>query len=188
MIDFHFIYRLKRKGIVFEKGLTNKEVFEIEKQFNIKFPDELKSFLKIALPVSRRFPNWRKSLDDKEEQAEIQYYLDWPLVGLLHSVKNGYYWCKKWGEKPLDYMEQEKVVVREFKEYPKMIPIYSHRYIPSIETKKSPIFSIHQADVIYYGKSLKDYFMREFIEKENYVFSDLKEYEEIEFWSQIIGH
>ena len=48
---------------------------------------------------------------------------------------------------------------------PKLIPIYTHRYMPMIDEKNNPIFSIHGVDVICYGTRIDEYFQIEFGEK-----------------------
>ncbi len=59
---------------------------------------------------------------------------------------------------------------------PKLIPIYSHRYIPSsLNEIGNPVYSVHQTDIIYYGKDLWDYF--------NIAFNEIKT--NILFWSEL---
>lgn len=43
---------LKGQGVDFESGLTTNEIAEVEKIYEINFPDSLRCFLMIALPVS----------------------------------------------------------------------------------------------------------------------------------------
>lgn len=46
---------------------------------------------------------------------------------------------------------------------PKLVPIYSHRYMPFItEDDNIPVFSIMQSDIIYYGENLISYLEVEF--------------------------
>jgi hypothetical protein len=48
-------------------------------------------------------------------------------------------------------------------EAPKLIPIYSHRFIPEEPSEAgNPIFSVYQMDIIYYGFDLDDYLRHEF--------------------------
>lgn len=45
----------------------------------------------------------------------------------------------------------------------KLIPIYSHRYIPYLSNQQlAPILSVYQTDIIYYGTNLWNYFEHEF--------------------------
>ena len=63
---------------------------------------------------------------------------------------------------PEDKSRKRAIILEAVKIAPKIIPIYSHRYMPCIKLPYPPILSIHYTDVIYYGKNLYDYFLREF--------------------------
>ncbi len=61
-----------------------------------------------------------------------------------------------------------EIAAREIGAGAPLIPIYSHRYIPSAPSEAgNPILSVYQTDVIYYGSDLEDYFVNEFFDKEN---------------------
>lgn len=46
---------------------------------------------------------------------------------------------------------------------PKLVPVFSDRYLTSTpKYDPSPVFSVHQADVIFYGDNLLDYVAHEF--------------------------
>jgi hypothetical protein len=176
---------LTDKGVHFEVGLTDDEVLQVETKFNIKFPPDLKLFLKTALPTSQKFVNWRAGLKSKEEANKIVSILNWPLEGMLFDVKNNY-WLEDWGQSPENYDEKEIVVKKNYETYPKLIPINSHRYIPSVPNESgNPIFSIYQLDIIYYGTNLEHYFANEFRYTKSGSY-ELENYPEkkIEFWSK----
>jgi hypothetical protein len=58
----YIINCLTDKGIGFDKGLTDEEVFQIENKFNFRFPPDLRTFLQTVLPNERGFVNWRLGL------------------------------------------------------------------------------------------------------------------------------
>jgi len=70
------------------KGLNDQEISEIEKEFDLKFTDDHKLFLKILHSIDKKeieeqipfFYNWKR---DKEE---IKNYLDWPYNTILDDV------------------------------------------------------------------------------------------------------
>jgi hypothetical protein len=66
---------------------------------------------------------------------------------------------------------------------PKLIPVYSHRYLPAAPCdSRSPVFSVYHTDTIYYGFDLEDYLIREFIgQKRPFVGKPLH----IPFWSEL---
>lgn len=55
----NIIYKLRKKGVEFDIGLTDNEIDKIEKIYNIVLPYELKLFLKTVIPISHGFYNWR---------------------------------------------------------------------------------------------------------------------------------
>lgn len=179
------IQLLKNKGIVFEKGLSENEILKIEKIFDFSFPPDLKFFLQIALPISDSFVHWRTALTSKEEFDKTLSRLNWPLEGMLFDVQSNEFWLDAWGEKPKDHESQVQIAKRHYNSYPKLIPIYSHRYIPIRPNESgNPIFSVYQMDIVCYGFDLTTYFANEF----NLVFPSnwetLKEPKlAIEFWS-----
>jgi len=181
------ISKLEKKKVSFDNGLSEKEVSGIEEIFNISFPEDLKLFLKSKLPVSTGFTHWRYGLNSDKGRKEITERLNWPLEGLLHSIKGGYFWFDKWKTKPSDFQNQKSIVQQAFKSYPKLIPIYSHRYIPSIPKEVgNPVFSIHQADIIYYGNDLADYFSNEFRFEVPEKFGKVLSPKKINFWSDMV--
>lgn len=162
MID-HCIRQMRERGIVFEQGLGRQETVLIERKFGICFPPDLKSFLQTAIPVSERFVNWRAGLNSAEEEKKIVSRIQWPWDGLAFDLRHDGYWCEAWGDKPDSPEQRILVAEKHFGDYPVLIPIFAHRYIPERPCEPdNPIFSVYQMDVIYYGNNLADYFAREF--------------------------
>ena len=181
------ISKLENKGISFDSGLTEIEVTRIETMFNFLFLEDLKEFLKIKLPISKGFVNWRYALNSKQEEKELRLRLNWPLDGLLSSIREGNYWNDKWGDKPQTFEDQKRLVENAFKNYPKLIPIYSHRYIPSTPLEEgNPVFSAHQMDTIYYGLDLTHYFQNEFNFYLSKKYGDVLSPKRIKFWSELV--
>lgn len=60
---------------------------------------------------------------------------------------------------PLDF----EIVRRAVGGAPRLVPIYGHRYIPSVPYRAgNPVFSVRQTDIVVYGHDLADYFHRGF--------------------------
>jgi len=178
---------LKEKGISFDKGLTNEELSAIEQRFKINFPKDLRSFLKTKLPVSEGFIHWRYGLNSEKGKKNIESRLNWPLEGILFDVKNNECWLKEWGMKPKTYSDQKEMVISNFKNYPKLIPIYLHRYISSEPSDSgNPVFSVYQTDIIYYGVNLVDYFSNEFNLQLSEEDKNISFPKTIDFWTKMI--
>lgn len=115
-----------------------------------------------ALPISKGFYNWR-NFDPKNIQY-IKAAIYRPINNIYELV-NEVYWCDEWGNEPSDKSKRAEVIRKLLKKAPKLIPIYAHRYMPEMNIKNAPIFSIHDTDIIYYGENLFSYFKIEFGEK-----------------------
>lgn len=93
----------------------------------------------------------------------------------------------EWGLKPTSYEDQKNIVQRELANQPKLIPIYSHRYIPDAPNLAgNPVFSVYQTDIIYYGFDLLDYFIKEFRLELPRLYAEDIEPRKIKFWNKII--
>ncbi|MGG3470276.1 SMI1/KNR4 family protein [Neobacillus pocheonensis] len=185
-LDCAYIQRiLTNQGVKFSKGLNDDEIVEIESLYGFKFPPDLKELLMYALPVSKGFVNWR----DKSEKniKHIKKRFNWPLEGMIFDIKNNEFWMDDWGEKPNSLKDAIEIATKEFKKAPKLIPIFSHRYISDTPSESgNPIYSVYQTDIIFYGDNLTTYFKVEFdlMDQQDIDFDNIKE---IPFWSNLVG-
>jgi hypothetical protein len=149
--EFHDFERL-------DSGLTDSEVKAIQNRFGFTFPPDLRVVLQFAVPIGKRFPNWRD-----ESETALRSRLTWPLEGIWFDVESNGFWPADWGEKPSEEqvrLEKLKAIVEDA---PRLIPIYSHRYISAEPADAgNPIYSVHQSDIILYGNDLASYFHNEF--------------------------
>lgn len=174
---------LKSVGVQFEPGLTAAEFKDIEAEYKITFPPDLREFLSIGQPISDRWINWRDK--DSSSLTEI---LSWPYEGMCVDIEDNNFWLKEWGDRPSNLQSRYEIAKQAVASAPQLIPIYSHRYIPNRPDEAgNPVMSVHQTDIIYYGSNLAHYFENEFG-----CFSGQKgwrpddEYRWIEFWSHLI--
>ncbi len=152
------IQRLRRSGVHLDRGLSTREVAKIEARFGFTFGPEHRSFLRSVLPVGRSWPNWRRDPAD-----ELRGRLDWPIEGVIFDVRHNGFWPASWGNRPQETDAWEPEARKHLAEVPKLVPVFSHRYLASDPgVKPSPVFSVHQTDVIYYGDNLLDYVAHEF--------------------------
>ena len=179
------IEKLKDKSVTFDSGLTHEETLQIQDKFGFRFPPDLKHFLQTALPTSEGFYDWRRSLKSEFVADNIRIQLRWPLEGMLFDIEKSNFWVEDWGQKPTSTKEQFNVAENYFKTYPRLVPIYSHRYIPSEpNTNDNPVFSVYQMDIIYYGYNLATYLANEFSFSLSDNFEIIEEPKhEIEFWT-----
>ena len=178
---------LKDKNIKFDKGLTELEIIKIENIYNFNFPYSLKIFLMENLPVSDGFYNWRDF--SHENIFKINKIMNYFFEYIKNTpcdeyIPNSDYWPEKWGEMPKDLQKRQEIIIKEYQKAPKIIPIYSHRFMPDIKEKFPPILSIHYSDIVYYGRNLNEYFMCEFGNFE--IQKDMQEYLYIPFWTDLM--
>lgn len=150
------IARLRRKGIPFERGLSDKEVSTIEERFAFVFPPELRLLLQTALPASDYFPNWRTDSNDR-----LQEWLDQPVQGILFDVRNNVFWHDNWGRRPALLSDAIEVAAHYLRGVPKLIPIGDRTYLKCVpalpNSSGNPVFSIHQTDALHAGKDVPDF-------------------------------
>lgn len=159
------------------KGYTQAQLDEVQARYNLRFPPDL---VEMYLDV-RPADGWDWMRDDKK----IRKMLAWPLEGLWFDVQSGFLWWKEWGAKPKKPKEQYEVLRAVVARAPKLIPIYSHRYIPEEPHESgNPIFSAYQSDIIYYGRDLADYFDHELNRNANR--GALTNVKRIRFWSDMV--
>ena len=182
------IENLEHKKIQFADGLTNEELEIVESKFKLRFPPDLKLFLQTKLPISENFVNWKLGINSEIESQKIIEKINWPLKGLLFDIKENDFWLHEWSDKPDTLEERIEIAKEKFSNFPKLIPIYSHRYIPETPYRNgNPIFSVYQMDIIYYGFDLANYFSSEFDFKLSNNFEKLERpINHIEFWSDFV--
>jgi hypothetical protein len=80
-----------------------------------------------------------------------------------------------------------EIANRYFEDYPKLIPVYAHRYISSEPNEAgNPVYSVQQTDIIYYGYDLANYFANEFhfILPETFLIPEITK-RAIRFWDEL---
>jgi len=130
------------KRMPFKKGLTDKQINDVQEFYNIKFPPDLRELLMCFCPV---FCDW-----SNYSEANIQLLkkrLRWPIKGILFDVENNDFWMECWGIKP-DHMKTALEIAEEnLATVPPLIPICGHRYIPSNPCEAgNPIYSVKGYD------------------------------------------
>lgn len=170
-----FERRRRAEGRLWAEGYTQSELDVAQEKYGLAFPPDLISLLRDRRPVLGY--DWRS--DDKE----IRDMLRWPLEGLLFDVENNDLWWPEWGERPGTAEARSEELAKVVSEAPKLIPLVSHRYLPAEPHEGgNPVFSVYQADVIFYGADLADYFEREFVDPRRPLPQHIKR---VRFWSDL---
>jgi hypothetical protein len=142
----------------FDQGMADSEIDCVEQHFGFTFPPDLRTVLQFALPIGTGFPDWRNG-----SETDLLSRMNGPLDGIWFDVEHNGFWLPEWGTVPSDPQSRLEIVRQAVWDAPRLVPVYSHRYIPTTpHLDGNPVFSVHQTDIIYYGNDLADYFHREF--------------------------
>lgn len=170
--------RLRLAGVELEAGLSDREFANIEKSLGFAFGPEHREFLATVLPAGDRWPDWRHATSDA-----LRGRLDWPADSVIFDVLNNGFWPSSWGERPEDAAAAEGKARAQLDRVPSLVPIYAHRYLAADPAYvPSPVFSVYQTDVIYYGDNLLDYIAHEFSSPPRHP-SPQRQY--VPFWSDL---
>jgi hypothetical protein len=139
-------------------GLSDSEIAAVEQEFGISFADDHRAFLHAALPVGRGWPDWRDG-----DRGQLREKLALPVEGVLFDVAENGFWYEGWGPCPESTADAVVAARRLLVIVPRLIPVYSHRYLPAGHgTSGHPVLSVMQTDIICYGENLTAYLRAEF--------------------------
>jgi hypothetical protein len=134
------------------------ELIAIEEKYEFEFEPDHREMLLNAVPVGKGWMDWRSSSEEF-----VRGKLSWPLEGMLFDVENNAFWPSSWGLRPALLEDALQVARAQFLQWPTLVPLYSHRYMPAAPSESgAPVFSVYQTDVIYYGENLLSYVKSEF--------------------------
>jgi len=162
LVDLAPIERLRRAGVRIEPALSDAELESIQARFGFTFSAPHRALLQEGLPVSvlpsrYGWPNWRHG-DPEQLNARIQRATD--------NIFN-------------------KSAFRDRVSAPELIPLFSTRYLPSGgDAERSPVFSAHEADVIYCASDIPKWIALDF-EGGTWSAPRLDPEDRIPFWSDL---
>ncbi len=139
-------------------GLSTEEIDKAEEIVGAPFPEDFILFLSHLEDPNGIFFDWKNVT-----QSTYADRIKWVLDGVVFDLENNSFWDSSLGEKPEAIPDQITTVKAAFSTWPKLAPIFEHRFLP-IEPLRSgnPVLSIWQTDIINYGENLLDYLYREF--------------------------
>lgn len=142
-----------------ERGMSERELNQVEERWEFRFAPEHRTLLSEGLPTgSRSWPDWRDG--SSEDLAER---LARPVDGVLFDVEHNRFWHPEWDPRPASTQDALDVARAQLAKVPVMVPIFSHRYLAADPSRTGmPVLSMYQTDIIYYGTDLVDYFHHEF--------------------------
>lgn len=188
MNNFEKAIRIVEKaGVKIDCGLTLDEINKAETFYNIKFHPDHRGLIRAGLFADENGYNWHDYSD--KNIARIREMLDWPQEGILFDIEFNNFWMTKLGQKPADLTQAKEIFTNWYKlNVPRLIPIYSHRYMSSEPDKLgAPVYSVHQTDIIYYGNNIFSYLKNEFRSTINIEYPKWRK-DDTPFWSEILHY
>lgn len=148
--------RVRRKeGRLWAEGYTQSELEDAQDRYDLVFPPDLVALFRDRRPVL--------GYDWRSDHEEIRAMLSWPLEGLLYDLEHNALWWPEWGQRPETPEGRAELLTQVVKAAPKLIPLVGHRYLPEEPHEAgNPVFSVYQADTIYFGADLAHFFERQF--------------------------
>lgn len=152
------VAHLRSAQVQLNPGLSGSELDHLEQRLGFQFSEEHRAFLQEVLPAGdTAWPDWRHG-----DPANLALRLAGPVDGVLFDVRENGFWPHSWGERPADRSDAQAAARRYLQAAPRLVPLYGHRLLPAAPAvAPSPVFSVHQTDVIYYGDDLADYVAHE---------------------------
>jgi hypothetical protein len=148
----------REHGAALSEPMGLAELVAIEAKHEFEFGPDHREMLLTAVPVGKEWMDWRTSSEEF-----VRSKLSWPLEGMLFDVENNDFWPQSWGLRPSPIDEALRIAEAEYRKWPTLVPLYSHRYMPAAPSESgAPVFSVYQTDVIYYGENLLSYVKTEF--------------------------
>lgn len=157
-ISLRALELLRRADIPLGPGLSAQQLSAVEDRFGIAFGPDHADLLRQAVP---RGPGW---VDWLGNAGDVRRRLSAPVDGVLFDVRENAFWPRRWGPRPSSESAAVELAEEHLARVPGLLPVYGHRFLPAAPAGTgSPVFSVHQTDVIYYGTDLADYVAREFL-------------------------
>jgi len=160
------------------KKFNERTFRNIEQIYRVYLPDEFK---KVYGNMTKLPKNWYDWSDFSPQNVKmLSNYIQIIKENIAEEIEY-VDWSDNWGEAPSDLELMKREIRSRLINSPTLFPISGHRYIASCNTSISPVFSIVGSDIIYYSKSLTDYFHGIAISRE----TNLSDLPQISFWSDI---
>lgn len=151
---------LEENGIFLTEGMTEQELDNAERCYNIKFPADYRAFLSVCLPLyDYDYTDWRNMSEKYVKYIQTKMY-EGTIDGVLYTITKLGGWLNACGNRPDSEDDAIALAKCQIQKSPLFIPINANKYL-SLTSKQcgNSVYSIHDGiDVICYGRDLWDYF------------------------------
>jgi hypothetical protein len=164
-------------------GLSSAGIASIEAQLGFRLPEDFAYLFQHLQDPGRIFFPW--SNFKKQEYDEMTQRV---LRGIESSIKLNNFWLERWGRRPALLSMAIEIARKDFDSWRKLLPIYSHRYMPAEPCRcGNPVFSIVGTDIIYYGADIARCLLTEFVDHHDYArHTRAQDIRRVPIWSDLV--
>ncbi|MDW9382296.1 hypothetical protein [Chryseobacterium sp. JV558] len=157
------------------QSLSEEQINQIEKKYQVSFTSEHREFLKILHAIDKKeiveyedegeliteectfFYNWF------ENEEEIKKILNTPYDWMLDDIDSvNKVWLKSWGIKPASLEKRKEIFDEWFSHVPTLLPLMGTRYIISdVDLVWRPVLSIRGSDIVIMEWDFRTYLLNE---------------------------
>lgn len=165
-------------GVDWQQGtrwqpLREEEIAQIEAREGHEFPPDHRMFLRVlhatAPPMAGALfqgqtlrPAVRAGFYDWRVPSDVQGAREDVVRGIAFDVEQNAVWRDEWGARPASEEARIEVVRAQVAAAPRLLPLFGHRYLVGDPCRVgNPVLSIHQTDIIVYGRDLRSYLLNE---------------------------
>ncbi|KAA2217671.1 hypothetical protein [Chryseobacterium sediminis] len=181
------------------QGLSEEQIDQVEKKYQVSFTSEHKAFLKILHAIDKKeiveyedegeliteecifFYNWLEN--EKEIIAQTKYF----YKGIWNDVTSvNHVWLKSWGIKPKSIEKKKQIFDEWFSKLPQLLPVRDSAYIVSNENLKwNPVIGGSGSGVVILGWDFRTYLLYELREHLD-IYTDIYDEEDERFYPELI--
>ncbi|MGN7709212.1 hypothetical protein [Chryseobacterium sp. JV274] len=181
------------------QGLSEEQIDDIERKYEVSFTSEHREFLKILHAIDKKeiveyedegeliteectfFYNWLENEEEIISQIKCFYKWVWDDI-----ISVNYVWLKSWGVKPNSLERKKEIFDEWFSKLPQLLPVRNSACVVNNENLKwNPVVSVSGSDVNILGWDFRTYLLYELREHLN-IYTDVYDEEDQMFYPEII--
>ncbi|MEJ5048349.1 hypothetical protein WH221_00835 [Chryseobacterium culicis] len=181
------------------QGLSEEEIDQVERKYEVSFTSEHREFLKILHAIDKKeiveyeyegeliteecifFYNWLENEEEITAQTKYFYKGIWNDVIDVNHV-----WLKSWGIKPKSIDKKKQIFDEWFSKLPQLLPVRDSAYVVSNENLKwNPVIGGSGSGIVIVGWDFRTYLLYELREHLN-IYTDVYDEEDERFYPELI--
>lgn len=181
------------------QGLSEEQIDQVERKYEVSFTSEHKEFLKILHAIDKKeiveyedegkliaeectfFYNWLENETEIISQINSFYKWMWDDIISVNHV-----WLKSWGIKPKSLERKKEIFDEWFSKLPQLLPVRdSACVVENNNLKLNPVVSVRGSDVVILGWDFRTYLLYELRDHLD-IYTDVYDEEDKRFYPELI--